>query len=52
MLRISHGFPKERTIRDVFAAEMVKEYAGRKPDKVWEGENRFLGKISKKTYYS
>lgn len=51
MLRISQGFPKETVLRGV-TAETFKEVFDKKvPDRVWEGKNAFLGKITKRTYY-
>lgn len=53
LLRVSQGFPREIIVRDEFLAEkLAVQYATtRKPFKDWEGANRFLGKITKKTYY-
>ncbi len=50
LLRVSRGFPKEITIRGKVAEEISRRYAIKKPFKVWEAENPFLGKITKKYY--
>jgi hypothetical protein len=52
MLRISQGFPKEIIVRDEYLAEkLAVHYAStRTPINEWEGENIFLGKITRKTY--
>ena len=50
LLRVSRGFPKEIVVRGKVAEELARRYAGQKPDKEWEGDNIFLGKITKKTY--
>ncbi len=50
ILRISHGFPKQIELKGWIAEELARRFALRKPIKEWEGENIFLGKISKKTY--
>jgi hypothetical protein len=52
LLRISQGFPKEIIVRDEFIIEkLLKVYDKKIPFHVWEGENPFLGKITKKHYY-
>lgn len=52
MLRISHGFPKEFVTRDKLIVERVTTlYADKKPYEEWEGDNVFLGKITKKKYF-
>jgi hypothetical protein len=51
ILRISHGFPKQVELSGEVAEELAREYANKKPDAQWEGDNRFLGKIVKKTYH-
>jgi len=51
MLRISHGFPKEIVIRGEFAKLLAERYSVQKPVREWEGDNMFLGRITKKTYY-
>lgn len=50
ILRISHGFPKEIVIRGQFAEILKEKYASEIPVKEWEGDNIFLGKMTRKTY--
>ncbi len=50
LLRISHGFPKEITIRGEMAEELERRYSKIKPTREWNGKHDFLGKISKKIY--
>ena len=50
ILRISHGFPKELTIRGDFAKYLALRYSGKQPVREWEMENQFLGKITRKIY--
>lgn len=56
MLRITRGFPKERVYRGEIAEQIASEYASREPDRVWPKEgpwdSPYVGKISKKTFYS
>lgn len=52
LIRVSRGIPQELIVRDQFLAEkLLKSYADKKPAKEWSGDNIFLGKITKKTYY-
>lgn len=52
LVRISHGFPHEIVIDGEFAEFLAKRYATKyKPTKEWTGDNIFLGKITKKTYW-
>jgi hypothetical protein len=51
MLRISHGFPSEVVIRGDNAVFLKKHYEKKSPVHEWEGENIFLGKITRKTYH-
>jgi len=51
LLRISHGFPEDTVIRGKLAEELARRYAKKQPAKEWMGVNRWLGKITKKTYY-
>lgn len=51
MLRISHGFPSETLIRGDLAVFIKNKYEHKTPVNVWEGENIFLGKITRKTYH-
>jgi len=51
MLRISQGFPKEVVFRGAFAEHLKELYSKRTPDKVWESDHLFLGKLVKRTYY-
>lgn len=52
LLRISHGFPREIVIDGEFAKFLSERYAAKyQPIDEWEGENIFLGKIIKKTYF-
>lgn len=50
ILRTSNGIPKEILLRGKVAKRLARIYAEREPLREWEGENPFLGKISKKTY--
>ena len=50
LIRISRGFPKEILERGEVAEELAHRYASSEPIRAWEGENPFLGKVSKKTY--
>src|SRR3989338_6693392 len=51
MLRISHGFPKEKIYRGVLAELLAYGYARiHKPTTEWTHENTFLGTINKKVY--
>lgn len=50
MLRISHGFPKELTIRGRMAEELALRFSKRKPFIEWNRYNIFLGKITKRKY--
>ncbi len=51
ILRISHGFPNCIYLSGDIAKMIAKDLASRKqPIKEWEGDNIFLGKISRKTY--
>lgn len=50
LLRISRGIPKEIVVRGKLARELQRRYADKKTIKEWEGDNIFLGKISRKTY--
>jgi hypothetical protein len=50
LLRISHGFPQEIVIRDEFAELLRDKYATQEAVKVWEGDNIFLGKMTRKYY--
>jgi hypothetical protein len=50
LLRISHGFPKEIVIRGDFAEILRDKYAKQEPVKEWEGDNIFLGKMTRKSY--
>lgn len=53
MLRISQGFPKDDIVRGEPAEYIaLKKYADKTPIRVWEGENDFLGKITKKIYHN
>ena len=51
LLRISHGFPKEEVVRGEVAEKLARKYDAEKtPLREWEGDNIFLGKITKKVY--
>jgi hypothetical protein len=50
ILRISHGFPKELTVRGNFAEYLNARYSEQKPVYERSGETPFLGKITKKFY--
>ena len=50
ILRVSKGIPKEIVVRGELAEEIQRRYAGKKPIREWEGDNIFLGRITKKTY--
>lgn len=52
LLRISHGFPRDVFVRGKLAEHIAGRYANRKPLREWSGENKFVGEISKKTYYN
>lgn len=51
LVRRSHGFPKEVYLTGAVAEERAHEYAEKKPIKEWTGNNIFLGKVTKKTYF-
>lgn len=50
ILRISHGFPREITIRGALAEELGRRYEKAPPFKEWSRKNIFLGRIEKKFY--
>lgn len=50
VLRVSRGIPQEIIVRGELAEELQRRYAVKKPIKEWEGDNPFMGKITKKTY--
>lgn len=50
IIRVSKGIRREDIFRGEVAEEMQKSYSNKKPDFIWEGENKFLGKITKKIY--
>jgi hypothetical protein len=50
LLRISHGFPKEIVVRGPMAKVLQEKYAELEPIREWEGDNIFLGKMTRKTY--
>jgi len=51
MIRVSKGIPRDTVIRGEFADYLRQRYADEKiPERYWEGENMFLGKVSKTTY--
>lgn len=51
MIRCSQGLPRETVWRHEEAEEMARKYATENtPIFVWEGDNQFVGGITKKTY--
>lgn len=50
ILRISRGIPKEIVIREGVADLVQKRYSVKKAYREWEGDNPFLGRITKKFY--
>lgn len=50
ILRISRGIPKEMIFKGGVAEFIQTRYSVKKPYSEWEGDNPFLGKITKKYY--
>jgi hypothetical protein len=50
MIRISHGFPKEKVFRGEEAKEIARLYEDKEAIGKWSGDNDYLGSIEKKLY--